>query len=195
MRIRMRCRSTKRGFTLIEALTTATVLSIISVGVMMMYTSSLRMYKQGQREATSRDKAALALERILPEIRESYNVDYPGPSIIVFTMPQRGADGRYSVDPTTQTALTGKQVVIYQAGTSGMFDEPGRYVWRAERANESSAWGNRTLIMDDVEDLSFTYAPSIDMLELVQVAVTVGQGIAPSYFNRTEVGEVYIRNH
>jgi len=49
--------------------------------------------------------------------------------------------------------------------------------------------------MDDVEDLSFTYAPSVTMLELVQVAITVGQGEDPGYFNRTEVAEVWIRNH
>jgi hypothetical protein len=46
-----------------------------------------------------------------------------------------------------------------------------------------------------VEDLTFTYAPSVDQLELVQVAITVGQGTYPGYFNRTEVAETWIRNH
>ncbi|MBM3476974.1 MAG: prepilin-type N-terminal cleavage/methylation domain-containing protein [Armatimonadetes bacterium] len=188
-------RNRSRGFTLVEALTTATVLGILSVGVSALYVASLRMYTRGQREATSRDKASLALERMMPELREAYNVDYPGPSLIVFTMPQKGIDGRYALDPTTKTLLTGKQVTFYQAGASGAMGTTGHYIWRAERASGTSTWTKRTLVMDDVEDLSFTYAPSIDMLELVQAAITVGQGEHPGYFNRTEVAEVWIRNH
>jgi hypothetical protein len=183
------------GFTLVEALTTATVLSILSIGVSSLYIASLRMYTRGQRESTSRDKASLALERMMPELREAYNVDYPGPNLIVFTMPQQGIDGRYAIDPATRTLLTGKQVTFYLADTTGTIGAPGRYIWRAERAAGTSTWTKRTLVMDDVEDLSFTYAPSIDMLELVQAAITVGQGDNPGYINRTEVAEVWIRNH
>ena len=183
------------GFTLIEALTTATVLGILSVGVSGLYVASLRMYTRGQRESTSRDKASLALERMMPELREAYNVDYPGPSLIVFTMPQQGTDGRYALDPTTKTLLTGKQVTFYLADATGTIGASGRYIWRAERAAGTSTWTKRTLVMDDVEDLSFTYSPSIDMLELVQAAITVGQGEDPGYFNRTEIAEVWTRNH
>lgn len=190
-----RPRRGNRGFTLIEALTTATVLGILSVGVTMLYTASLRMYTQGQREATSRDKASLALERILPEVREAYNVDYPGPNLIVFTLPKIGTDGHYAVDPATQALVAGKQVCIYQADSAGQFWSARRYVWRMDRATATAPWENRKLIVDDVDDLSFTYAPSVDMLELVQVAITVGQGAYPSYFDRTEVGEVFLRNH
>jgi prepilin-type N-terminal cleavage/methylation domain-containing protein len=191
----IRHRNRRRGFTLVEALTTATVLGILSVGVSALYMASLRLYTRGQRESTSRDKASLALERMMSELREAYNVDYPGPSLIVFTMPQKGIDGRYVLDPLSKTLLTGKQVMFYQAGANGAMGTTGRYIWRAERAAGTSTWTKRTLIMDDVEDLSFTYAPSIDMLELVQVAITVGQGEDPGYFNRTEVAEVWIRNH
>lgn len=190
-----RLRRRDRGFTLIEALTTATVLGILSTGVMMMYTASLRMYTQGQREATSRDKASIALERMLPEIREAYNVDYPGPNLIIFTLPKIGSDGHYTINTATGALEIGKQVVIYQGGPDGDFWSKRRYVWRMERASSSTTWTNCKLIMDDVDDLSFTYAPSVDMLELVQVAITVGQGVYPSYFDRTEVGEVFLRNH
>lgn len=183
------------GFTLLEVLTAATILSILSVGVSMLYVASLKMYTRGQREATSRDKAALALERMIPELREAYNVDYPGPSLIVFTMPQRDADGTYAVDPNTKTLIAGKRVAYYQANHTGLIGTEGTYIWRAERPLGTTMWSSRQVIMDDVEDLSFTYAPSPEMLELVQIAVTVGQGVSPGYFNRTEVAEVYIRNH
>jgi hypothetical protein len=183
------------GFTLFEALLTAALLSIISLGITQLYTASLKMYMRGQREATSRDKAALALERMMPEIQEAYNVDYPGPSLIVLTLPMRGADGRYSIDPTTKALLSGKEVTFYQADQTGVIGTTGHYIWRAERPTSSSTWTSKKVIMDDVEDLSFTYAPSVTMLELVQAAITVGQGEDPGYFNRTEVAEVWIRNH
>ncbi|MGQ9729807.1 MAG: PulJ/GspJ family protein [Candidatus Zipacnadales bacterium] len=185
----------KPGFTIIEALLTITVLAILSVGVSALYMQALRMYQRGSREATSRDKSALALERMMPDLREAYNVDYPGPSVIVFTLPARNAEGRYYVDPDTRAPAVGKQVAYFQGNASGNYDDQGHFIWRAERASVSAPWTNKQLVMDDVEDLSFTYAPSVDMPELVQVAVTVGQGTHPGYFNRTEVAEVMIRNH
>jgi len=183
------------GFTLIEALTAATVLGILSVGVSLLYVESLRMFTRGQRESTSRDKASLALELIMPEIREAYNVDYPGPRLIIFTLPQRGPDGKFVVDPVTKALSNGKQVAIYQSDATGSMYVDGRYVWRAERPYGAVTWTTKKVLMNDVEDLSFTYSPSADLLELVQVAVTVGQGTYPGYFNRTEVAEVWIRNH
>jgi hypothetical protein len=170
-------------------------LGIVSLGVTGLYTSSLKMYMRGQREATSRDKASLALERMMPEIQEAYNVDYPGPSLIVIILPQRGSDGRYTLDPSTKALVSGKRVAFYQADQTGVIGTTGRYIWRAEQPSSSSTWTSKNVIMDDVEDLSFTYAPSITMLELVQAAITVGQGEDPGYFNRTEVAEVWIRNH
>ena len=185
----------RKGFTLIEALAAITVLGVVSVSVSGLYLQSLRMYARGQREATSRDKAALALEKVIPEIREAYNVDYPGPHLIIFTLPRRDVDKTYLVDPVTKSLQVGTQVAIYQADGSGVLGTDGSDIWRAERPAGTTDWVKRVLVMDAVEDLSFTYAPSTDMLELVQVAVTVGQGERPGYYNRTEVAEVFIRNH
>jgi prepilin-type N-terminal cleavage/methylation domain-containing protein len=60
---------TRSGLTLIEVLTSMTILSIISVGVSMLYIQAIRMYKRGSEEATAHSKAVLAMERVLPEIR------------------------------------------------------------------------------------------------------------------------------
>jgi hypothetical protein len=181
--------------TLIEVLTTISVLTILSVGISGLYVQALKMYQRGQRETTSRDKAALALERIIPEIREAFNVDYPGPGLIMFTVPAKDADGNYQVNPTTKTLVSGSEVAIYQSDETGTFNAAGHHIWRATRPDDTAVWTKTGVLMDDVEDLSFTYAPSVDQLELVQVAITVGQGLAPGYFNRTEVAEVWIRNH
>jgi len=161
----------------------------------MLYIQALKMYQQGQREGTARDKAALALERMVDDVREAYNVDYPGPSLIVFTMPEQDENGNYVVDPWTMATMPGKQVSLYQGDEYGNYDPDAHFIWRLEREDPDSAWQVTDMVMDDVEDLSFTYAPSVEMLELVRIAVTVGQGAHPGYFNRTEVFEVFVRNH
>lgn len=190
-----RATDNQRGVTLIEMLTAITILSIVSVGVSLLYTQALKMYQQGTREATSRDKAALALQRMTGDIREAFNVDYPGPGIIVFTMPERGADGHYEVDSDSKTLVAGKQVALLQGDINTNYDKSGEYIWRLERPDTDSSWEIIGIVMDDVEDLSFTYSPSTELLELVRVAVTVGQGEHPGYYNRTEIAEVWIRNH
>jgi prepilin-type N-terminal cleavage/methylation domain-containing protein len=182
--------------TLIEVMMTMTILAIISVGVSGLYIQAIKMYKRGQREATSRDKAALALAKMMPDIREAFNVDYPGPSLIVITMPAKDNQGHYVVDPITKTLVAGIQIAFYQSDANGTYDDvDGRYIWRCERPHPGVAWTSKGVVMDGVEDLTFTYAPSIVLLELVRATVTVGQGEHPGYYNRTEVAEVWIRNH
>lgn len=188
--------SRRRGMTLIEVMMTMTILAIISVGVSGLYIQAIKLYERGQREATSRDKAALALQKMMPEIREAFNVDYPGPSLIVITLPETDDEGHYVVDPDTKTLRAGNQVAFYQSNADGSYDDvDGRYIWRCERSNPSLAWQSKGPVMDAVEDLTFTYAPSLLMLELVRATITVGQGTYPGYYNRTEVAEVWIRNH
>jgi len=215
------------GQTLQEVLLSMTLLSILSVGTSMLYVQSVRMYKRGTLEATSRDRACLALEYMLPEIRAAYNVDYPGPSSIVLTTVARNADGSYQMDPTSKQIVSGKEVIFYLSDAQGSIvtfelppppvdpeeedpDPPdpdadpeygycgasgGHYVWRAERASDGVPWTSFKLLAGNVEDMAFAYAPSEDALELVQIAVTIGQGEAPGYYNRTEIASVRVSNH
>ena len=181
---------------MIEMLICVTILSILSVGTMMLYVQAIKMYQQGTREATARDKAALALERMMSDIREACNVDYPGPSLIVFTLPLQDADGKYILDAATGKTIGGRQVALFQGDEYANYTpDGGLFIWRLERDDPNQSWEVMDLVMDDVEDLSFSYAPSIDLLELVRVAVTIGQGQHPGYYNRTEIAEVWIRNH
>jgi prepilin-type N-terminal cleavage/methylation domain-containing protein len=159
-----------RGVTLIEAMTTLTVLGILSVGVSGLYIQAIKMSKRGQREST-------------------------GPGMIVFTLPQKDTNGRYKIDPTTKALIPGPQVVVYESGSNGAYDSEGHYIWRKSRPDDTSSWDAGEPLMDSVEDLSFTYAPSVELLELVRATVTVGQGTYPGYYNRTEIAEVWIRNH
>jgi len=216
----------RKGQTLWEVLLAMTLFSILAMGTSLLYVQALRMHKRGSREATSRDKASLALEHILPDLRDAFNVEYPGPSSIVFTEVAKDANGGYVVDTADRSLVSGHEVIIYRSNAQGTIEEfvlppppvdpeeedpdppdpdaepelgyrgvPGSYIWRAERPADGGAWSTPKLITDGVEDLTFAYSPTEEALELVCVAVTVGQGKAPGYFNRTEVAAVKVRNH
>jgi hypothetical protein len=89
----------------------------------------------------------------------------------------------------------GPQVAIYTSDHTGDMETSGRYIWHAQRPSPADEWQDHQVLMDDVEDLSFAYAPSTDRLEVVEVSITIGKPAEPGYFNRTEVAEVAIRNH
>ncbi|MBM3475584.1 MAG: hypothetical protein FJX75_20150 [Armatimonadetes bacterium] len=221
-----RSATNRKGQTLWEVLLAMTLFSILAMGTSLLYVQALRMYKRGSREATSRDKAALALEHILPQLRDAFNVEYPGPSSIVFTEVAKDANGDYVVDTANRSLVSGDEVLIYRSDAKATIEEfvlppppvdpeeedpdppdpdaepdigyrgvEGTYIWRTERVSEDVPWSKPQLITDGVEDLTFTYSPTEEALELVCVAVTVGQGEAPGYFNRTEVAAVKVRNH
>jgi prepilin-type N-terminal cleavage/methylation domain-containing protein len=213
----------RSGQTLLEVLLSLVLLAIISMGTSLLYVQALRMYKRGGREATSRDKAALALEHILPELQDAYNVEYPGPEAIILTRVARSANGTYVVDPVTRSLLPGGEVIFYVSDRTATLEQftlppppvdpaeeepdpdvepdiayrgvPGTYLWRAERASSGVPWGNCKLICEGVESAVFASAPGEDALDLVSVAITVGEGQGPGYFNRTEMGAVKVRNH
>jgi prepilin-type N-terminal cleavage/methylation domain-containing protein len=185
----------RRGLTLIEVLTSLTILGILSVGVSMLYMQAIQMYARGTEEATAHSKAVLAMERIVPEVREAFNVDFPGPDSLIFTLPERGVNGHYRIDAATRSLISGPQVAIYCSDVTGDMAQNGRYIWRAHRPSPAGEWQPSGVIVDDVEDLSFAYAPSSDRLEVVEISITIGKPAEPGYFNRTEVVEVAIRNH
>jgi hypothetical protein len=88
-----------------------------------------------------------------------------------------------------------REVMFYTSDQTGNEDHSGAYLWRAVRDQGQTAWQTRTLLMDHVASVAFTYAPSIELRELVQVSMTVGEGEQPGYYTRTEVSEVYVSNH
>ena len=187
-------RPPRRGVTLAEALLAMFILSVLSIGVCGLYVESLKMYNEGVYRSSAQQRAAFATQLMLAEIQEATNVDYPGPFVIVFTMPLR-QDGLIVLDPDTYTVMPGYQVAYYLSDQTGYYYREGPYIWRAQRALGSTEWQDKRLVVDEVGNLSFTYAPTLEMPELVRASVTVNAQGRPGYFNRTEVGEVWLRNH
>ena len=198
-------------------MTAMTVLAVLSVGTSLLYVQSLRMYKRGSRESTNRDKAALALEHIRPLIQDAFNVEYAGADVLVLTLPARDANGLWEIDGDEVVLVSGKEVVVYLSDAEGSIEEyllplaeddeegeedtgyrgvaGGRCMWVAERSSDTEEWGNGRMLIDDVENLTFSSAPEDELLDLVWVAITVGSDDAPGYFNRTEMTAVKMDNH
>jgi len=207
----------RQGHTLIEALMAMTVLAVLSVGTSLLYVQSLRMYKRGNRESTNRDKAALALEHIRPLIQDAFNVEYAGSDVLVLTLPERDEKGLWVIDEDDVALVSGREVVVYLSDAEGSIEEfllpleddeeegeedsgyrgvaGGRCVWVAERSSDTEAWGSPRMLIDGVENLTFTSAPDDELLDLVWVAITVGSDDVPGYFNRTEMTAVKMDNH
>ncbi len=99
------------------------------------------------------------------------------------------------IDPITYTIQPGLEVAFYLSDRTGYYYREGPFIWRAERPIGQQDWSAKRLIVDEVGDLTFTYAPTIEMPELVRASVTVNAAGSPGFFNRTEVGEVWLRNH
>jgi len=188
------CRPPRRGVTIAEALVAMFVLALLSIGVCGLYVESLKMYNEGVHRTSAQQRASFAVQLMLSEIQEATNVDYPGPWVIVFTMPEK-QDGLVVVDPETYTVVPGYQVAYYLSDSSGYYYREGPYIWRAQRPLGTEEWQEKRLVIEEVGGLTFTYAPTIEMPELVRASVTVNAEGEPGYFNRTEVGEVWLRNH
>ncbi len=191
----MTVRRRKRGFTLTELMVSLVVLGLVGSIVMALLVQAVKMYKKGFAEKTASDRAALALQVMLPEIREAINVDYPGPSRIEFTLPRKDNDGSNYVNPTTYSLEAGLQVCYYLSDATGGLETPdGPLLWRATKQPAETYFHPERVIAPGIDHLTITYAPSVDLLELVKVEVGVRAAAHPGSANRVIIGEVAMRN-
>jgi len=186
----------RAGLTLAELTVSIVVLALVSGILMSLLIQALKMYNQGLAETSANDRASTALALMLPDVREAVNVDYPGPQQIDFTLPQKDANGYNYVNPSTRSLQAGLQVRYYLSdGTGATPSTAGTYLWRAKRNIGETTWTPERILTSEVDHLLFTYAPTTDLLELVQCEITVRASASPGSFARTVVGEICLRNH
>jgi prepilin-type N-terminal cleavage/methylation domain-containing protein len=191
----MEAKRGRRAFTLMELLVSLLVLAVMGGLVMALMLQALKTYHQGFAENTANDRAALALQVMLPQIREAVNIDFPGPQRIEFTLPSKGNDGRNYVNPATQALEPGLQVCYYISdGTGSMSVTDGRLLWRATKQFTETDFQPERVLAGMIDHLLITYAPSVDLLELVKVELTVGTTAGRGWHDRTIIGEVAMRN-
>ncbi len=187
---RVRC-----GVTLVEA--------VIGMGIMVLlvgaggalYIAALNMYNQGTSLTMAHERGALACQLMSNDIREALNVDYPGPNAVVITMPAKDNSGHYVLNLATKTLVPGIQEAFYYADDSGFPNANGTTLWRATRSAGATEWERIEQLAPGVKSLNFTYAPSIEFLELVRMELTIEAEEGPRVYEQSLTEEVYLRNH
>ncbi|MFQ5809014.1 MAG: PilW family protein [Armatimonadota bacterium] len=190
-----RRRHARGGVTLIEAMIAVGIILLITAAGGSLYIMSLKMYQQGVSLTMAHERAQVAIQLMRSTIRESMNVDYPGPHAVIVTVPAKDANGYNVVNPVTKSLVPGEQVAFYYADDSGFPQANGTTLWRASRPAGTASWQRIEQLTADVESLNFEYSPSLDMLELVKLELTVQAREGPNVHSQTLVEQVLIRNH
>jgi Tfp pilus assembly protein PilW len=194
MRGKMR-RQARGGLTLVEAMIAVGILLLITAGCGSLYIMSLKMYQQGVSLTMAHERAQVAMQLMRATVREAMNVDYPGPNAVIVTVPAKDANGNNLIDTATKSLVPGEQVAFYYADDSGFPQADGVTLWRAFRPAGTTEWQRIECLAERVESLDFEYAPSIEMLELVKMTLTVQGKEGPNVHSQTLVEQVLIRNH
>lgn len=119
-------RRKRRGITLTEALVLSLIILLIVLSVISLYILALQGRQWGERKASAEEKARLAMEWILRDIRMATEISVPqeGGSTIVIYQPMLDANGDiiYPIvrDPEPITYyLSQDGEIIRQKGTEG----------------------------------------------------------------------------
>jgi Tfp pilus assembly protein PilW len=188
-------RHTRGGVTLVEAMIAVSIMLLITGACGSLYIMCLKMYQQGVSLTMAHERAQVAMQLMRSSIREAMNVDYPGPNAVIVTVPAKDANGHNMIDPATGSLVAGEQVSFYYASDSGMPLANGTTLWRATRPAGTETWQRIECLAENVDSLNFEYSPSLDMLELVKLELTVRAKEGPNEHIQTLVEQVLIRNH
>ena len=114
--------SRRRAVTIIEVLVAATIMMIVTVGILGLSIASGRTWSHGSARVITEDSASLALQRISQEIRggSSATVDATG-KILTVTYPNVNAAGDYERDnmaPVKTRYFVDNGVLYSQYGTT-----------------------------------------------------------------------------
>jgi len=203
------------GITLPEVLTAALVLSVIMGTVTSIYTGSLRAWCRGSAETYAEQKAAWAVQRMVPDIRSGISV-LPGvapheASYITIQLPHRVFDtgqntylNQIAVDAHGNPYLVpGGWAVYFRGDAAGNADAGGDRIWRRLVAADGSVLKEDVLadhVVDNPDDATgnphpmFVYWPDVYRLRSVEVTVTVQEKQGSRTGQTTMNGEITLRN-
>jgi len=125
--------SADKGYTLIEVLVTAGIMSMISLTCMSLLVGAMSSYDSTAGQTYADSDAVLAMQRIVSDVREakSFNILANGRRLrLKFprTLPQ-GYYDRREVD-------TGNQIDFYLSDSTGVPGHTGTYLWRGKDNND-----------------------------------------------------------
>lgn len=186
----MRLPKRKRGFTLVEVMTVAGVLGMLSIIVCTVWIGSLAAYDDVTTQTYTNTDAATAIQRMVTDVREAKNVQSldGGTHLRIFYAIQ-DSDGNY--DRHTQDPV--HIVEYYRSNSGGTVNGAGNWLWRYE---VTAAGQSKRVI---ARDITYTYF-SMDLDSPLAVEITVDAKNTVALKHRDRVANmtqrvVYMRNY
>jgi type II secretory pathway pseudopilin PulG len=205
------------GYTLAEALVSMTILGILLVGVSSLYFASYRLWRRGEPANTAERAAALAVQRMVPDLRSGLlasELDSPNNLTgIRIRLPARTWDaseaGHLNViltDAVGAPYLAAGDYVLYYRGTEYGYATPtGSVLWRVLAQPDGHILRQTKLVENVVDNPPlpgqtepkpmFLYWPDVTRLKSVEITVTVREAMGSESATVTMLSELTLRNH
>lgn len=206
----------RRGVTLPEVLTAVMVLAVVVGTVSSIYTLAMRAWYLGAAETYAEQKAAWAIQRMAPDLRQGMSVTPAAPpnesTYLVTQVPAKAFDtgegvhlNQVAVDAYGAPYLVpGDYVIYYRGNEHGALDASGDRLWRMVAHADGTVVKQQVIadhIVDNPDDGTgtpkqmFIYWPDIYRLRSVEVTVTVEETRGHRTARKTMVGELSLRNN
>lgn len=205
-----------RGVTLPEVLTAVMVLAVVVASVSAIYAMGMRGWYLGAAETYAEQKAAWAIQRMAPDLRQGISVTSaaaPYESLyLVVQIPAKTYDsgeGTYlnqvAVDAYGDPYLVpGDYVIYYRGDEYGTLAADGDRLWRKLAHSDGTVVKQQVVadnIVDNPDDGTgspkpmFIYWPDIYRLRSVEITVTVEESRGHRTARKTMIGELSLRNN
>lgn len=174
---------TDKGYTLVEVLVTASIMSMISLICVSLLISAMNSFDSTTSQTYADSDAVLAMQRIVADVREakSFQILANGRRLrLIF--PRTLLQGYYD----RREADTGNQIDYYLSDSTGVPGHTGTYLWRGKNDN------NRTRVGKNINNLLF----ELDTTRSVRITV-VSRHESAKGERTTSLTErvVYLRNY
>lgn len=215
--MRRRANRNARGVTLPEVLAACLVLSVVVGAVSAIYTTTMRTWYLGASETYAEQKAALAIQRMVPDVQQGLSVTSatsPYDTIcIAVQMPAKSFDSgegvylnQVGVDAEGKPYLVDGDFAVYYRGDEyGNLALDGDRIWRrVVRASDGAILKEHVIadnVVDNPNDASggpkpmFIYWPDIFRLRSVEITVTIQEHMGNRTATKTMNGELALRNN
>jgi len=189
----------RRGFTLVEAMTSLVVLVLIGGAIMAFYAAGARFFARTSLFSQASDAATRAAKQIALDAQEGMAVKYAqslpvgersSDSQLVIALPAKDASTGYNLVPLRE----GTWFRYYLADKEGVYGSQGTYLWRASKPASSGSWRPERRLAESVSSVTFDYVPNLQQASRVVVSVTVTARRGGRSAEATQTTQVLLRN-
>jgi hypothetical protein len=147
----------RSGFTLIEGMVACTLLSLVIIGTIILFTSTCRLWRVGTSGTDANSYGSLAMRRVITEVQEGQSASIEGSRLVVVFPYYDSASGSY------QKTAVGDTIEYYLSGDSGT-ESP---VVNGDNCLWKEVNGSRSRVARRIK----SFQPSVPSDEIVSVLI------------------------